>query len=152
MPRLDLMLNNIVAYPTAIGHCGARTALCFLSPNGDAVQPIEKIIHQADSSRGIPRTRMDGNVYANATGSVIVTEDGSYSSETAWSAAAAAAPISILGLDANSRAGDTLVDAQGSPTLLLHHGSAIPVPVDPELNQYLPAGTKHYGCLRSPDP
>ena len=67
MPRIDLMINNIIAYPTATGYCGTSTALCITAANGTATAPIQTVIHKADPARGIPQTRIDGNVYANGT-------------------------------------------------------------------------------------
>ncbi len=146
-PRLDLLLNNIVAYPTATGYCGAATTLCATSSNGAAMNPPQTIIHQADPARGIPQTRMDGNVYANGAGSIVRISGGSYATPAAWSAAAAGAPILISGLDANSKSGNALVNPDGSATAALDHSQAIAVPTDALINAYVPAGTKHFGWL-----
>lgn len=71
---------------------------------------------------------------------------GSYATPTAWSTAAAGPPIAIPGLDANSKAGDGYVSADGAPTAALDHDQAVALPVDAELNAYLPAGTRRFGC------
>ncbi|MCA9601167.1 MAG: right-handed parallel beta-helix repeat-containing protein, partial [Myxococcales bacterium] len=147
MPRLDLMLNNIIVYPTATGYCGASTPFCVTSTNSTASAPIQTIIHGAEPGRGIPQTRMDGNVYANGAGSIVRVASGNYSSVSAWTTAAAGSPISIGGLDANSKAGNNLVSADGSATNALNHADAIALPTDADINQYLPAGTKHFGIL-----
>jgi hypothetical protein len=146
MPRLDLMLNNIVAHPAA-GYCGTAVALCITSTNAGAYQPVEKIVHHADPARGIPQTIMDGNVYADDAGSIIGTELGGYTSAAAWCSAAATAPISLAGIDAQSKSGTAYVDADGAATSALDHDEAIPIPVDAEINAYLAAGTRHYGVL-----
>jgi hypothetical protein len=146
MPRLDLMLNNILAHP-ADGYCGTAVALCITSSNAQAYQPIEAIVHHADPSRGIPETIMDGNVYADDAGAIMGNELGGYDSAAAWSSAAATPPVSIVGLDAHSKSGPGYVDADGAPTDALHHDEAIPIPVDAELNVYIAAGTRHFGVL-----
>lgn len=148
MPRLDLMLNNIVAYPSTSGYCGAKAALCVTSTNESASCPIQTIIHKAEPGRGIPETRMDGNVYANGSGSAVRVSSGNYATAAAWSTGAAGAPISIAGLDAHSKTGDSLVNADGSPTSALNHSDAVALPADADINQYLPAGTKHFGWLK----
>ena len=148
MPRLDLMLNNIVAYPTSAGYCGAATGVCVTSKNQDAIAPVESIIHKADAARGISQTRMDGNVYANGAGSILRHATGNYATHSAWSTAAAGTPIFIAGLDANSKTGNAYVNADGSITAQLSHGTAVALPADADINKYLAAGTRHYGWLQ----
>ncbi len=147
MPRLDLMLNNVVGYPTLAGLCGSTTALCLLSNNASATQPIEEIVHLEDSARGIPQTKIDGNLYVGDSGLRIVTENGSYASHTTWSSAAAQAPISIAGIDANSLSDNAFVDADGVVASVGTHQLAPSIPVDAELNAYVAAGTRHFGVL-----
>jgi hypothetical protein len=149
MPRIDLMLNNIIARPTATGYCGTTTALCITAANGDATAPIQTVIHQADPTRGIPQTRIDGNVYTNGTATTVATAIGKYTTHTAFSTAMAATPVTIPGIDTNAKTGSTWTNADGTPTPTLDaaHNQAIPTPTDPTINQYLPAGTRHYGTL-----
>ena len=76
MPRLDLMLNNIVAHPAIDGFCGNKTPFCITETNADATVPLNQILHKADAARGIPRTRrIDGNVYVNGSGSLIAIRE-----------------------------------------------------------------------------
>jgi parallel beta-helix repeat protein len=146
MPRLDLMINNIVAYPARIQFC-QLTTVCIGSTNGPAVAPVETIIHQADASRGIPRTFINANVYANGTGKIVHTAIGSYSTIPTFVSAMATSPVSIPGFEVNGQYGNSWVNTDGSPTSALAgiHGQAAAVPTDVNINQYIPAGTKHYG-------
>jgi hypothetical protein len=149
MPRIDLMLNNVIVHPTSGGYCGTTTALCITSSNGSARASIESVIHKADPARGIPQTVIDGNVYSNGTGTIIATAIGKYSSNPAFTSAMAATPVTIPNLDVRGKHGSSWVNADGSPTasLAAAHQEAAPIPVNPEINQYLPAGTRWYGQL-----
>lgn len=153
MPRLDMFLNNIVVNPTGNADlCGVLTVLCFRTTHGTEVStPLQTEIHKADSSRGIPQTVIDGNVYANGSSALIRVTDpaASYSSLSAWTAALAGSPVGIAGLDANSKSGTTWVSADGTPTSALTsaHSQAIAVPTNAAINKWIPAGTKHYGVL-----
>lgn len=151
MPRIDVMLNNIIAYPTNTQYCQVQ-AFCITTYHADAGdRPIETIIHKADASRGIPQTVINGNVYANGSGTLIRVSKPAvnYTSLSAWTAAMAASPVSIAGIDANSKAGNSWVNSDGSPTSALSaaHGQAIAVPTNTAINKWIPAGTKHYGVL-----
>lgn len=155
-PRIDTMINNIVAYPSAgIAGCSVSTAVtpvCIMTHhNQPADAPIETIIHHADTTRGIPQTVIDGNVYANGTGNLVRVSLPSlnYTSLSAWTAAMAASPVGIPGIDANSKYGNTWVNGDGSPTSALSsvHNSAVAVPNNAVINRYIPAGTRHYGVL-----
>lgn len=149
IPRLDLMLNNIIAYPTVTGYCGVLTAMCLTQNNATATVPLGTQIHKADASRGIPQTYMNGNVYANGSGAIFSynSPQGRHTSISAITNALAAAPVGISGLEANSKHGNSYVNADGTPTASLAsmHGQAIAVPTDAAINTYIPAGTKHYG-------
>jgi hypothetical protein len=149
MPRVDLMLNNIIAYPAANGFCGVRTALCATQTNGDATVTLQSIFHQADASRGIPQTRLDGNVYTNVAGIIFAynTPQGRHSTTEALSGALATAPVNLAGQEARGLAGDSYVTADGTPTPVLAalHNQAADIPNDPAINAYLRAGTRHYG-------
>lgn len=145
MPRLDLMQNNIIAYTTASGYCGT-TLVCITLTNSGASTTIQNVIHKADSGRGIPQTQINGNVYANGSGSLI-NAPSAYTSLTTFANAMAGSPVSISGFEVNGRAGNTWVNSDGSPTSALAgvHGQAPAVPADANINQYIPAGTRHYG-------
>jgi hypothetical protein len=157
MPRLDLMINNIVSYPTASGYCGALTTMwttmCIGSTNGSAVAPIETILHKADTTRTdfygktIPQTQINSNVYANGTGYIISTSIGRYATIGAFSSAMAGNPVLISGLESIGLYGNSWVNSDGSPAVGLAavHHQATAVPTNTNINQYVPAGTKHFG-------
>lgn len=149
MPRIDLMLNNIIAYPAGQGYCKSKTTLCITQVHASSSltnRPIETIIHQAEPARNIPRTYMDGNVYANGTGRILSTQSlGEYSTVAEISAYLAGSPVLISGMEVNSKYGNSFVNPDGSPTSALNHTQAVAVPTDANINQYLTAGTKHFG-------
>ncbi len=144
VPRLDMMVNNIIAYPKGAGYCGVTTAVCITQKNGGANIPLSTIIHQADSLR--PKTVISGNVYANGSGTIISTPAGKYTTPSAFSAAMVSA-VNISGLEAGAWYGSTYVGNDGTPTgaLTALSDQATAIPTDATINQYLPAGTKHYG-------
>ncbi|MBC7592098.1 MAG: right-handed parallel beta-helix repeat-containing protein [Salinibacterium sp.] len=146
MPRLDLMIDNVIAYPTGSSLCGISVPVCITTSNGTTTRPIETIIHQADPVRGIPQTRIDGNVYANGTGA-IMRAGSAFTSLSAFTSAMLAAPVSISGIDASSKAGTGWINADGSPTPALAAASnqAVAIPIDPKINEFIPAGTQRYG-------
>lgn len=148
MPRIDMMINNVVAYPTGTSLCGSLTDVCITNSNQNAKQPINAIIHKADTSRGIPQTIMNGNVYvAGSNGVLIKANNVNYTSTSTFSSAMAGAPVLISGIEASSKSGSSWVNADGTPTasLTAANGSAIPVPAHAVINKYLNAGIKHYG-------
>jgi hypothetical protein len=145
MPRLDLMLNNVVVSPTAVGYCASITALCITDHNGSASKPVETVLHQADSARALPASRLDGNVYLNGTQDIIDTVIGRYRSTDAFSTAMAGKPVDLAGLESSGHSGASWVQANGTPTAALTAAQAPPIPVDANLNQYLPAGLRHFG-------
>ncbi len=147
MPRIDLMINNIIAYPTSKGYC-ASTTVCITGSNSTATAPLNTVIHKADSSRGIPQTVIDGNVYANGSGTVVSTTAGRFSTHTAFGAAMNAA-VSIGGIEARGKTGNGWVTADGSPTSALKakNSEARSVPSNARINRYVPAGTRAYGYL-----
>jgi hypothetical protein len=149
MPRLDLMINNVVAYPTATGYCGISVDLCITGKNGTTTVAVETIIHHAENTRGIPQTQIDGNVYANGTGKIIATTLGSYATPSAFATAMAIAPVNISGFEARGLSGNSYINGDGSPTSSLSaiNSQAVPVPTDANIIQYIPAGTKWYGIV-----
>lgn len=148
MPRIDYMINNIFAYPTGTYVCSSTTT-CYTTTNASASAPIETVIHKADPTRGIPQTFIDGNVYANGSSALVRVSlpSATYTTVNAWTTAMAGSPVSISGIDANSKFGDSWVGPNGSPSSTLEsaHNQAIPVPTETELNKYIPAGTQRYG-------
>jgi hypothetical protein len=149
IPRLDLMINNVIAYPTAGGYCGTTTAMCITKTNAGASVPISTVIHQADPARGLPQTRLDGNVYINGTANIFNTEIGNYATVTALANAFAGTPVNIAGQETAGRYGTSWAGADGKPTpaLAALHSQAVAMPSDAVMNQYIPAGTRHYGVL-----
>lgn len=168
MPRLDVLLNNVIAFPTQTGYCDAPAALCITTKaklskdtrNPWTVVPIESILHPANASRGIPATLIAGNIYQvsgeAATPTPIITKiqdtPAKHASLPAWQGYTQSAPIQ-LGLDL---VGGSLFVTGDDPNLApakwvcdgnstrLQGGA--PVPVDPLINTYLAAGTTRYGC------
>jgi hypothetical protein len=149
MPRIDLMINNIIAYPVGSGYCAGPT-VCISGTNEAAIAPVNTVIHAADPSRGIPQTVIDGNVYANGGRAAVATALGDFFTHSAFGAAMASSPVSIAGIEARGKTGNSWVNSDGSPTSALasSHGEAVPVPSDARINQYVPAGTRAYGYLR----
>ncbi|TAH33442.1 right-handed parallel beta-helix repeat-containing protein [Candidatus Saccharibacteria bacterium] len=148
IPRLDIMLNNIIVYPRAAGYCGTATDVCITKTNGSANVALNTIIHKTDSVSA--QTVIDGNVYANGTGNIInALATGNYTTTSAFATAMAGSPVGISGFEANGKYGNTYVNADGSPTAALAalHAQAVAVPTNATINQYIPAGTKHYGVL-----
>ena len=149
MPRIDLMINNIIAYPASALYC-VQTAVCITLSRTEATTTIQDVIHQANSPyTGIPKTFIDGNVYANGTGAIINTSNAAYYNVQSFSAAMAATPVSITGIESNGKSGNGFVNVDGTPTTSLNtiHSQAVPIPLDSTINKYIPAGTKHYGVL-----
>ena len=160
MPRLDEMFNNIVQNPTAVSDvCAVASAFCInayhpTAPGSEAT--IQSIIHPADGARGIPVTSMNTNVYANgrpATSSRGASTSAAATTYTqaslaAWTSYLAGAPVSISGLGCHvDRRPDRLdlrrrggrADRGAQPYL------ATAAPTDAALNEFVPAGTKHFG-------
>jgi hypothetical protein len=112
--------------------------------------PIEWTIHQANyNSTGRPQTLINGNVYANGTSKIIAINEpaGSYTTTNAFATAMAGAPVSISGFETMGRYGNSYINPDGTPTSALAdlHNSAYPVPTDVKINQFIQAGTRHYG-------
>ncbi|MDB5166250.1 MAG: hypothetical protein JWM37_322 [Candidatus Saccharibacteria bacterium] len=147
IPRLDLMQNNIIAYPTGNNYCTKVVSFCTTGKNATANVTISSVIHAANTSRGIPKTAISGNVYVNNSNTTIIEAISlGYTSPSAW-ATSLASSTGVSGLEATSLSGSTYVSADGTPTstLAAKHSSTGPVPTDATLNQYLPSGYKHYG-------
>lgn len=154
-PRLDLSLDNIIAYPELRQYCGATiTPICITLTNtydvtstttNTVAVSLQTILHHADSIR--PQTRMDGDVFANGSGKLIETEPTAYASLSAFTSVMAGSPVDLDGLEANAKSGNNWVNPDGSPTAALAavQDQAVATPTDANINQYLPAGTKHYG-------
>ena len=148
MPRLDLVINNIFAYPTSAGFCGGLTAMCITQNNATARTGVDTVIHQADPARGIPRTIIDGNVYA-VTGdqAAVRTSKSAYPTHSSFGQAMSAAPVGVAGIETRGLTGQ-LVNPDGTPTaqLLAMAGSALEVPAELGLNAWLPANTRRFGA------
>jgi hypothetical protein len=148
MPRIDVMVNNVIAMPTAAGYCGGTAAMCVTGSNAGAVAPLESVFHQADAARGIPATVVDGNVYVVASGAVIRTTAGAFATVQAFATSMAATPVNLR-VEAAGRSGTGLVTATGALTAALaaQQDTTTPLPAAAALAN-LPAGTKHLGALR----
>ena len=155
MPRIDVMVNNIVAYPRTTSFCSPQAVgLCImLSHSSGAATTLDKVIHKADATRNIPQTIIDGNVYANGTASIIRDGIKNYTSVGAWTTSLASSPALIAGLDANGKSGNSWVDTDGTPTdaLITANTAAYKLPAftgsNAVINTYVPAGTQQYGAL-----
>ena len=151
MPRIDYMINNIIAYPSSALYC-AKTAMCISITRNEGSTTIQAVIHQANLPySGMPKTYIDGNIYANGTGAIINTSNAAYYNVQSFGTAMAAAPVSIAGIETNGKSGNSFVNVDGTPTasLITVHSQAVPIPLDGTINQYIPAGTKHYGVLNN---
>lgn len=152
IPSIDLMLNNIVAYPTTSSTCNPTIPFCINQLNSSAKVPLNEIIHPADPTNNVPQTFIDGNVYANGSGSAISIKNTSgtatnYANGGAFATAMAGSPVSISGFEVHSYTGNQYVNSDGSPTSTLSalFGNAAPIPTNATINPYLSAGTRHYG-------
>lgn len=147
IPAIDLMINNIIANPTGQGYCGSITALCITNTNTGTNVALEKVIHKANPALGIPQTIMDNNIYSNGSANIVVTIQNGYKTATSFAQALSGAPVSIPGLEQNSKSGTSWIDSTGgyTDTLTASHTQATAVPSNSAINQYLPAGYKHYG-------
>lgn len=153
MPRLDLMINNIVAYPTQSGYCGVLVSMCITQRNSTAYVPIQATIHKAGyNGTDRSQTLVNGNIYANGSGNIIAINEpqGRYTTTSAFVAAMAGTPVGIAGFETAGKYGNSYVNTDGSPTAALSavHGQAVAVPTDSAMNQFIPAGTKHYGVTQ----
>lgn len=158
MPRIDVMVNNIIAYPrTGSGSlCGSTTSvgLCFLLKHSSgATTTLDAVIHKADATRNLPQTVIDGNVYANGTSRIIRDGIRDYSDVASWTAALAGSPVLIPGMDAKGKSGNSWLNTDGTATsaLATANTQAYVIPAytgtNAVINQYIPAGTQVYGAL-----
>ncbi len=145
MPRLDLMLNNLVLNPET-GYCGGPVGMCITTHNSNATVTVQSILHGADASRGIPATRLDGDVYVNGTNAVVNSGGVNYLGITNFAAALAASPYNLGTQEAAGKSGASWGSGSGpSAALISKNAEAAPIPVDARLNAYLAAGTRRYG-------
>jgi hypothetical protein len=150
IPGVNLVIDNVFAYPAGNEYCGTSNGICITHTNGSATVDISSIIHHANASTGVPQTIIDGNVYANGTGSLIyIVQLNTYTNLSTFASAMAGSPVNISGFEAIGHAGNSYLNTDGSPTSTLStlQGSAYAVPTDTNINPYVPAGTKHYGVL-----
>ncbi len=165
MPRIDVMVNNIIAYPGTNQNaaiCGKTVSVgtCITTSwNGTTVVvPFESIIHKADAARGIPQTIIDGNVYANGSTRIVQAGSANYTTIAAWTSALAGSPVNIPGLDAKGKSGNSWVDTDGTGTdsLVNARADAYKLPAftgsNAVINTYVPAGTQQYGALSDTTP
>lgn len=148
MPRVDLVLNNVIASPTASGYCGAVTLVCVTGSNGTAVVAPETVLHAAEAGRQIPATVIDGNVYQLASGSLWRTTAGNWSTLAAVRTALTTTPFRLADVEPTGRSGTGFVAADCTPTASLAavQGTAAPVPTDARINAWVPAGSRRAGA------
>lgn len=147
-PRIDLIINNIIAYPSSSNYCGKITAICITTSNSSATAPIETIIHKANPSRGIPETKIDSNVYVN-NGALIVVGGSTYNNLSDFTSAMSKSPVSISGIEQNGKQNGNYVNTDGTPTqnLVSVYNQATAVPSDALINKYVSAGFKKIGVI-----
>lgn len=148
MPRVDLMINNIIAYPASATFCGSSTPVCVTLSNSSASTTAQKVFHQAnDPYSGIPKTIVNGNVYANGSNRIFILGNTNYSSVSALGAGLSGSPTNLSGSESVGLSGNNYVNTDGSPTSTLNgqHNNAYAVPSNSVINMFVPAGTKHYG-------
>lgn len=151
MPRIDMMINNVISFPSGGMYCGGATPLCITLARTETSTTIDKVIHQANVPyQGIPKTIMNSNVYVNGAGPIIFTDNKSYLTTALFSSAMAASPVNLTGIEANGKYGTAWVNQDGIPSasLVSANYQATAIPTDTAINQYLPAGTKYYGSNR----
>lgn len=153
-PKIDLMVNNIIANPSGKGNCGKKVTLCaisYLAWNGvNASVEANSIFHK--------KSIIDGNLYQ--TGGALVKmhtasgQRGTFTADTLRELKNSAGfGASYYGLDVESHGKNadvgTWVGSDGKPKPKLDsiHGDAASSPNDPAVTKYVPAGTKHYGAL-----
>ena len=154
MPRIDLMINNILAYPTSSRFCGI-TVMCITTNHSSsgAIAPLNTILHQKNSPwQNIQQTLMNGNVYATNDGNgILIRVQGAtsknYQKLDNFRTEMSASPVSIPNIEINGLYGSEYVNSNGSPSSILsqRHNNAVAVPEDSTINQYIPVGTKFYG-------
>ncbi len=159
-PRIDLMINNIIAYPTGSGLCDSVAPVCILTVfNSTSSVTMGSILHQANTPyAGVPKTLINGNVYVDTNvvtnNAIMVATKLSSSLKPSYSSLADfvkfLTDLNLLGLEAAGKYGDTFVNADGSPKPALIHSGAVPIDAsvtafDSNITRYICAGTKHYG-------
>lgn len=154
-PRVDLLLNNVIADTAPDGFCARAAPLCVRSYTrwtGRLTEvPVESIVGA--------HTLMDGNVYQSApTVAVLQVPPGgrgrviATSLEDLRGSRGLAGEPYLVGAEEHGRSGPGWVDPAGAPTTLLTsvQGTAAPVPVDPRINEFVPAGSRDFGSSRAP--
>lgn len=157
-PRIDMMINNIVGYPSGQLYCESMVALCVETVHTNATFPLSAVFHAADGSRGIPQTLINGNVYANGTGTnIAVLEREGVSNSTHTAIGTLRTYLATLGSTGNEAlglSGNQYVNADGTPTFALEtyagsgctgHACAVGVPTDAAINAYIAPNVKHFG-------
>lgn len=154
-PQLNLMLNNVIADPTGAGFCSRTTPFCVVGYTrwgGEITEvPLNTIVSAT--------TVLDGNVYqSGAPIALLRAGPDQPGGVVADSLDALRGPSGLgsdyYGLDVEQHglAGSGWVSAGGAPTDALtgRQGQAAPVPNDPALNAYVPAGSRTYGSSLAP--
>lgn len=161
MPRIDVMVNNIIAFPRTSSFCGGSQTLglcIMLAHSVGTSTTLDQVIHKADPTRNLPQTIIDGNVYANGTANIIRDGLKNYTSVAAWTTSLAGSPVLIPGMDAKGKSGNSWLNSDGTATsaLATANTQAYVIPAytgtNAVINQYIPAGTQVYGALSDVTP
>ncbi len=143
-----MLVNNILAMPTGGGDtntCSADTNLCVRTGS------VFQLANSAWGSILTPSTIADGNLYDNNDITAVVnTDGGTYTPHRgigAWRNVLASAPVSNTTAEAAGVSGNGLVDSNGALLDTSSHSRAAAVPKDATVNEFVPAGTRHFGWL-----
>lgn len=161
MPEILVFVNNVMSNPSGgTGPCGSNIPLCIKTYDdfGNTAGPFDEPL-LVDPNLIVPSNVVfDGNLY-NRSGTfaqVRTADDAGYVS-AGQGAGIVASDITSWrnymgqkfkpGIDSVAVSGPNLVDASGNVTGVSHE-NAYPVPVDADINQWIAAGTKHFGVTR----
>ena len=150
-PSAGLLVNNVLANPGSGsgGICPGGYPLCVKGYAGSATSPTVTFKTNQILAAGL---LMNGNVYQapSAVAQIRVQSGGSggvVASSLSQYRSALASSWFKLNAEANGLAGTGWVSASGAPTAALQakQGQAAPVPSDPTINTFVPAGSRKYG-------
>lgn len=143
-----MLVNNVMAMPTGGGDtntCSADTNLCVRTGG------VFQLANSAWGSILTSSTIADGNLYDNNDITAVVnTDGGTYTPHRgigAWRSILVSAPVSNPAAEAAGVSGSGLVDSNGALLDASSHSRAAAVPKDSRVNEFVPAGTRHYGWL-----
>ena len=154
-PHVDVMVNNVLADPTGPGFCSQTTAFCvagYTRWGGEITEvPLSSILSEA--------TVLDGNVYqAGAPIALLRAGPDQPGGVVADNLDVLRGPTGLgsdyyaLDVEQHGLAGPGWVSSSGAPSeaLSARQGQAAPVPDDPAITAYIPAGSRSYGSSLAP--